>query len=242
MGRFVHEAIAVDPSTGIVYETEDNRPAGFYRFIPRRKRALAEGGRLQMLAVKDRPNYDTRTGQKVGAPLSAEWVDIPDPDPAEADTVPLAVYNQGRERGGAIFTRLEGCWHGKGSIYFTSTNGGDKGLGQVWEYRPEGDAGGRLTLIFESPGAELLRAPDNLCVSRRGGLVICEDNGEGPLVRGLTPRGLIFDFARNIVPGFERMEFAGATYSPDGQTLFVNIQNPGLTFAIWGPWKEGALQ
>ena len=36
-------------------------------------------------------------------------------------------------------------------------------------------------------------------------------------------------------------EFAGACYSPDGQTLFVNIQSPGYTFAIWGPWQNGAL-
>jgi secreted PhoX family phosphatase len=32
-------------------------------------------------------------------------------------------------------------------------------------------------------------------------------------------------------------EFAGATFSPDGATLFVNIQVPGTTFAIWGPWR-----
>ena len=33
-------------------------------------------------------------------------------------------------------------------------------------------------------------------------------------------------------------EFAGATFSPDGDTLFVNIQGaPALTFAITGPWQ-----
>jgi secreted PhoX family phosphatase len=37
------------------------------------------------------------------------------------------------------------------------------------------------------------------------------------------------------------MEFAGATFSPDGETLFVNIQTPGSTFAIWGSWRKGAL-
>jgi hypothetical protein len=36
-------------------------------------------------------------------------------------------------------------------------------------------------------------------------------------------------------------EWAGATYSPDGRWLFVNIQSPGITFAITGPWKAGAL-
>jgi secreted PhoX family phosphatase len=34
-------------------------------------------------------------------------------------------------------------------------------------------------------------------------------------------------------------EFAGATFSPDGSTLFVNIQaSRGMSFAIWGPWHE----
>ena len=34
MGRFLHEAGAVDPDTGVVYMTEDEGPDGFYRFIP----------------------------------------------------------------------------------------------------------------------------------------------------------------------------------------------------------------
>ena len=114
-------------------------------------------------------------------------------------------------------------------------------LGQVWEYLPVDKADGYLTLVFESPSADVLEMPDNLCVSPRGGLVLCEDGREDQYIRGLTRNGQIFDFAKNMVPGFERMEFAGATFSPDGETLFVNIQTPGLTFAIWGPWKRGAL-
>jgi secreted PhoX family phosphatase len=34
-------------------------------------------------------------------------------------------------------------------------------------------------------------------------------------------------------------EFAGSTFSPDGGTLFVNIQaTEGMSFAIWGPWDD----
>ena len=66
MGRFNHEAIAVDPKSGVVYETEDRLVAGFYRFIPDPPGSLAEGGRLEMLAVDDRPNYDTADGQQIG--------------------------------------------------------------------------------------------------------------------------------------------------------------------------------
>lgn len=241
MGRFVHEAIAVDPATGIVYETEDRGSAGFYRFIPSKKGVLAEGGRLQMLAVKGSPQCDTRSGQKQGQIIDAVWVDIDEPDSAKAENDELYVFKQGLAGGAAIFARLEGCWYGGGSIFFTATSGGNKKHGQVWSYTPQGDDGGMLKLLFESPDAAVLDAPDNLCVSPRGSLVICEDGDGDNFVRGLTLEGRIFDMAKNIVKGFEDKEFAGATFSPDGQTLFFNIQTPGLTFALWGPWGDGAL-
>lgn len=130
MGRFVHEAVAADPRSGIVYETEDRGTAGFYRFIPERNGDLTSG-RLQMLAIKGRPNYNTTSGQRVGKPLPVEWVDIAEPDPAEAETNTLAVFMQGSEGGGALFSRLEGCWYGDGSIFFHATDGGDVELGQV---------------------------------------------------------------------------------------------------------------
>lgn len=241
MGRFVHEAVAVDPETGIVYETEDRGSAGFYRFIPAKKGILAEGGRLQMLAVRGTKEYDTRSGQKRGQTLDVVWVDIDEPDSPNAENDELCIYKQGLSKGGATFARLEGCWYGGGSIFFTSTSGGDRKRGQIWRYTPQGDDGGMLQLLIESPDEAVLDAPDNLCVSPRGGLVICEDGGGENFIRGLTPEGLIFDVARNTVKGFENREFAGATFSPDGRTLFFNIQTPGLTFALWGPWGEGAL-
>ncbi len=114
-------------------------------------------------------------------------------------------------------------------------------LGQVWQYIPQNNDRGILKLIYESAEETVLGMPDNLCVSPRGGLVLCEDGSGEQHIRGLTRRGQIFDFARNIVPGFEDREFAGATFSPDGKTLFVNIQTPGITLAIWGPWQKGAL-
>jgi secreted PhoX family phosphatase len=241
MGRFVHEAIAVDPKTGFVYETEDRGSAGFYRFLPKKKGKLVEGGRLQMLAIKGRPKFDTRVGQQQGAKYDAIWVDIDDPDPAAAETDELSVYKQGLEKGAATFARLEGCWYGNGAIFFTATSGGDQRRGQVWQYTPRARNDGVLTLLFESPDVAVLDGPDNLCISPRGGLVLCEDGREEQFVRGLTTEGKIFDFARNLVSGFETREFAGATFSPDGQTLFFNIQTPGLTFAVWGPWSAGAL-
>jgi hypothetical protein len=240
MGRFVHEASAVDPVTGIVYLTEDFKSAGFYRFIPDVPTKLAEGGRLQMLKVKDRPDLDTRKGMAASAmkPMRAEWVDIKDPDPAGTHNKPLAVFEQGKAQGAATFGRLEGCWYGDGCIYLNSTDGGDANAGQIWRYRPMGAKGGELTLLFESPNKDVLDAPDNLCVSPRGGLVICEDGGGDNYVRGLTQDGRLFDVALNVL---NKSEVAGATFSPDGETLFFNLQSPGLTVAVWGPWERGAL-
>ena len=247
MGRFVHEAVAVDKRSGIVYLTEDYNTAGFYRFLPKRNRRLADGGVLQMLAIKDKPKYDTRTEQKQGTSFAATWVTIDNPDPAEADVDPIAVYKQGFAKGGATFARLEGCVPDeKGGIYFVSTSGGDKAGGQVWVYEAAGRDFGRLTLLFESPDRELLDMPDNICL-RPGTnqLLMCEDSdyvGKGGtadnFIRILTPDGKIADFARNITPNFIRTEFAGSTFSPDGKILFVNLQAVGATFAIWGDWER----
>ena len=247
MGRFRHEAVAVDPSTSIVYETEDQGDrSGFYRFLPNEPGRLAAGGRLQMLCLSETEEPDMRTGQVVGRWRGVHWVDIGDPDPEECG--PHSVSDQGRDHRAARFTRLEGAWYGAGRIVFVSTDGGNAEQGQVWEYDPQGD---RLRLLFESPGANVVNMPDNICVSPRGGLLLCED-GVGPqFVHGLTVDGQVFQFARNnvvlagerneIEGDFRDREFAGATYSPDGRWLFFNVQAPGISFAVTGPWEAGAL-
>jgi uncharacterized protein len=237
LGRFQHEAVAVDARSGIVYLTEDRPTAGFYRFVPKKPGQLAAGGRLQMLAVKDRPNFMTTSQQQTGVALPVIWVDIADPDPAAAGRDDMAVYKQGVAGGAATFRRLEGCLFGNGRIYFTSTSGGDKGLGQVWQYAPSGKDQGSLTLLFEPTDPSVLNMPDNICMTAGGHLTICEDNGVTNFIRVLNAKGELFDLAKNIFPGFETREFAGVTFSPDFKTLFLNIQVPGVTLAIWGPWS-----
>ncbi|HEX7808131.1 MAG TPA: alkaline phosphatase PhoX, partial [Thermoanaerobaculia bacterium] len=256
MGRFIHEAAAVDPQTGIVYLTEDQDRCGLYRWLPNVPFNLAAGGRLQMLAIENAPTYDAATGQTVNSYLSVTWVDIANPDPPNAASNPAAVYEQGRARGGARFRRLEGAWFSGDSLYFTSTNGGAAGLGQVWRHIVRRPAPGKfraaggtpwqgdLVLLFESPSNDALRMGDNLTMSPRGSLIICED--ADPLasyLRVLTPEGHIFPFAQNNALGFgtSSMEFAGVVFSPDGQTMFVNLQSAGMTVAIWGPWHLGPI-
>jgi secreted PhoX family phosphatase len=237
MGRFRHEGAAVDRKTGIVYMTEDNTPnSGFYRFIPNNYGRLDQGGKLQMLSVRGQPHYNTRTGQTAGNILLADWVDIPDPDPAGAGTNAAAVFDQGWAAGGAVFARLEGCIAEFDRIIFISTTGGDHSTGQVWEYRPRKGNSGRLKLLYESPSAAVLNMPDNVLLGSNGNIFMAEDNGAENYLRILSPNGSISDFAKNVVPGFTTFEFTGCCFSPNKNTLFVNIQTPGITFAIWGPW------
>jgi uncharacterized protein len=244
MGRFVHEAGAVDPGDGTVYLTEDNGyDSGFYCFLPARPGELTAGGALQILAIEGEPEYDTGAGQRVGDVLPVRWVDIPDPDPAEADVDTSRVFNQGLAGGAARFKRLEGCAFGRGEVWFTATDAGDAGLGQVWAFSPERQ---EVRLAYESASDAELDSPDNVAVGPRAGLVLCEDGSDRHLLRGLTPEGEVFDLAENRA---DETEFAGACFSPDGRTLFVNVHGAmdgeseaiGRTYAIWGPWEDGPL-
>ena len=261
MGRFEHEACVIDPATGIVYMTEDNGdPAdGFYRYLPDHPGQLHRGGTLQMLAVHGRSRYITYKNQTVGERLRCEWVDIDDPDPSDAENHPDAVFEQGVAKGAAQFMGLEGAHWSRGSVYFVASEAGDRDEGQIWRYTPVGLKHGELVLLYESEDKTVLDQPDSLAVSPRGGVVVCEDgdgedvNGGTNYIRCLTPAGQIETFARNDTPldlhrwedtpkgWIGRSEYSGATYSPDGRWLFVNIQYPGTTFAITGPWEKGWL-
>jgi secreted PhoX family phosphatase len=250
LGRFNHEAAAVDPLSGAVYLTEDTATSGLYRYASSRYGRLQSGGKLQMLRVIGQPGLDTSTGLTPFRDLSIDWVDIA--DPSRRDDAPgdgLGVFQQGFSQGGANFKRGEGIFYRHGRIYFTCTTGGTAGKGQVFEIDPYRN---RLRLIFESPGSNVLDMPDNIAVSPRGGILLCEDGSlVGQCMRGLTRRGEIFDFAQNNVVlngevngfagDFRGSEWAGASFTPDGTWLFTNIQSPGITFAITGPWHRGAL-
>lgn len=280
MGRFTHEAAERDPATGIVYMTEDEGPDGFYRFVPNDKDDLEKGGTLWMLAVDGKANYDTATGQSVGAILDTHWVRIADPDPEDAEENASSVLEQGVAKGAATFAGLEGLYVKEGMAFFSASDGGDAARGQIWQYVPVDHDHGKLILLFESSGGDVLDGPDNLCISPQGSILIGED-GDGEewidgddscrvagdnYVRFVAPDGVAYDFARvprtlDLVSAFPddfeedcsasplpgpgqvigASETCGVNFSPDGQILFLNIQYPGVTLAISGPWQRGAL-
>lgn len=242
MGRFNHEAVAVDPASGIVYQTEDRSDGLLYRFIPDVPGELARGGRLQALAVSDRGGLDTRNWEsreiEPGNALPVEWIDLEDVDAPDDD-----LRIRGFEKGAARFARGEGMWYGNDAVYFACTNGGEARKGQIWKYEPsssEARSGettdpGRLTLFIEPNDGAIIDNADNLTVAPWGDLIVCEDGSGDQFLVGVTPDGALYRFARNASGD---SELAGATFSPDGTTLFVNIQREGLTLAITGPWRS----
>lgn len=230
-GRFKHEAAAVDPRTNIVYLTEDTSAGAFYRHVPE-DRTQPFVGKLQAMAIVGADFFDTQTQMEVGDHLDVRWVDIGDPDAAE---IPTAV--QAHEAGAALVVRGEGCWYAHGSVFFSATEGGASARGQIFRLDIDGD-GGTLTLIAAGADGEgELRNPDNLTVAPWGDVVICEDNDGPNHLRAVTDDGLVYDLARNALLG-GRSEFCGVCFSPDGEVLFVNLQEPGYTLAIRGPFPR----
>jgi hypothetical protein len=242
MGRFNHEAVAVDPASGIVYQTEDRHDGLIYRFIPAVPGDLAQGGRLQALVLQGRPSLDTRNWDQQavqpGVPMAVTWIDMDDVEAPEDD---LRV--RGFDAGAARFARGEGMWYGEGAVFFACTNGGHAKKGQIWRYVPspqegtadEAQAPGRLELFVEPNDGAIIDNADNLTVAPWGDLIVCEDGSGEQFLVGITPKGDLYKFARNAM---NDSELAGATFAPDGSTLFVNIQHAGITLAITGPWKS----
>lgn len=272
-GRFTHEGAEMDNATGYLYMTQDDffSPSGLYRYIPPnnplRDKRVEDGGKLEMLRVVGIDNARLYEHQEPGATYQVDWVPIADPDPTHPQGTPWlatlgAVSSQGRALGAALFSRLEGIRRRGRLIYFNSTQGGQgregasstfgPGFGQVWVLDL---ATMQLTLVFEAPAVDRpigpgnlppLSLPDNIAISPKGALVLCEDGtinrpDRGIVVphnflRGLSRKGDLFDFAENLI---NDSEFTGACFSPDGKSLFVNRQSPGLTFEIRGPFGNG---
>lgn len=250
MGQFYHEAAVIDPESGIAYQTEDASPkAGFYRYQPKVVGQLIEGGSLQMMSVEG--GKDMRSGLPLGADWPVSWVDIPEPERGfdEGERAGVGVVNQGLSGGGSAFIALEGVIWSNGSVFFTSKLGGGAAAGYIFEYIPAEES---LRLVYESQGHRAFSGPDNLVVSPRGNLIVCEDRvtsrTAGQSIAGVSRGGELHKFCQ-ISPELEgrwngidlgrrvrHSEWAGVCFSADGQWMFANIYGPGITVAVTGPW------
>ncbi|MFE7777556.1 alkaline phosphatase PhoX [Streptomyces sp. NPDC057445] len=259
-GRYDHEAVVVDPKRGHVYLTEDAAgPNGlFYRWVPptgfqhgrgRLRHIPDDAGVLQAPKCYDaggRHVDDLSRATRIGTVYGVDWTDVPDRDAKD-----VAVRRQFRDGDVTRARKLEGMWWADGGAYIVSSYARDEspGLphdGQVWFYDPR-----RRTLTLKvllgvnaDPSKDgAFDGPDNITVSPYGGLIIAED-GEGVQhLFGATESGRTYPIARNELnigteeePEFS--EFTGVVFSPDGRTLFANIQTPGIMVAVTGPWKR----
>lgn len=252
MGRFLHESIAEDPETGIIYETNDDfsELGLYYRFTPNVQGDLRQGGRLEALVIEGMEGVDTTNNNQdtiqVGQKMPVRWIEVPEPDPQEnrqnsGSNQQRKIQHQQLSDGrkvrdvAALFNRTEGSWYdGNGGIVICATDAGPNELGQIWYLDVRNQT---LELVAEPRNPEILQSPDNVTVTPWGDFLVCED-GEGfDRLVGITPQGESYVFARNAL---NNAEIAGANFSPDGQTLFVNAPQvgPGVTLAIWGPWNK----
>ena len=258
MGFYSHEAIDIDPRTGIAYLTEDDfrgeqvapedevpgttRSSFLFRFLPdnraQRPGALQEGGRLQAMSIRGRPQYNIDLGY-TRERFRVVWVDVN----------PAAAHDDALAKGAARFQRLEGTHFAGGAFWFDDTSGGQARQGQIFRLIPSGDpAGGgvdRLELYLEAERERQLDSPDNLVITPWGDVWVAEDGDGTQRIMGITPDGRTYSFARNRLLGLDEdtsSEFAGPCFSPDGRTFYVNVQDPGHTFAITGPFPRASAR
>ncbi len=247
MGRFEHEAVSFD-RRGRAYLTEDaGDPFGcVYRFLPKHPLggpgSLHAGGTLQALSVSG-IETDLSVVQEPGTRLDVSWVDVPNANPGASDTT---VREQAIALGATPIMKAEGTWAGNdGSIWFVSSRGDGplaedaedqsaaEHSGQIWRYDPRSES---IELVAFFPKGSPFDGPDNITQSPHGYALACTDGEADQWLVGIDEAGGTFAFAQNAL---NDQEFAGATFSPDGRTLFVNLQGPpGLTLAIWGPWES----
>jgi secreted PhoX family phosphatase len=237
MGFFSHEAVGVDPSNGHVYLTEDDFRGGdtvpgsasnisyLYRYRPNRfgfPGALQQGGVLEALAIESLSTPAQRTADfwTQGQTFAPVWKTV------NAANPPASAEAQGCIR----FNRLEGAYFAGGAFWFDDTNGGEARKGQIFRYIP---ASNTLELFLESANENTADAPDNVVVTPWGDLWFAEDGPGHNRIVGVRPDASVYEFAR--VRG---SEFAGPTFAPNGNTFFVNAQDLGLTFAVWGPFAR----
>jgi secreted PhoX family phosphatase len=255
LGRFNHEAAAVDPRTSAIYMTEDQIDGLFYRFLPEAPASPLGGGELQVLVFADARDRDLDV-RNWGA---AEW-NVTERREVKWEALPAAWglddprKRARREMGAIRFACGEGIHLGSSEVYFVCTSGGRMKSGQIMRYdpHPTDPQRGTLQLFLESVDPRAFNFGDNLTVAPNGHLIVCEDpyfGGEGNFamrevagffgapapcyLRGVTPEGAVYPIAR-LRGG---SELAGVCFSPDGGTLFVNRYHPARTYAIRGPWE-----
>ncbi|GAA4744216.1 PhoX family protein [Nocardioides endophyticus] len=205
------------------------------------------------------PDVAHLTSSQLGRPFDVRWVEVPDRDATDTDV--REQFDDGQVTRGRKF---EGVWGTSSGVYVVNSYAYEKGedlpdqavphSGMVWFYDYARET---IQLVnyfpyqnyahdetFEPAYPDLnFDGPDNVTVTPWGSLVLAEDGVGASHVLSATPGGPTYAIARNMLnvgdeAQPEYSEFTGPTFSADGKVLYVNIQDPGLTLAITGPWER----
>ena len=264
-GRYAHEALAVDRARKHVFLSEDaSGPNGlFYRWTAPRgfemgpdlaDRLADDAGVLEAMQIlmpdgSVLPDVAYLTSAQLGLPFRVQWKAVPDRD-ARTTSVRKQFAATGDVTRGKKF---EGVWGTDRGVYVVNSyafSDGDLPAdavphdGMVWFYDYQDET---IQLVSYFPHQKTAASgavatyddltfdgPDNVTVTPWGSLVLAEDGAGASHVLSTTPYGPTQAIARNML---NDSEFTGPTFSEDGKVLFVNMQTPGLTFAITGPWE-----
>ncbi|MEO3859783.1 alkaline phosphatase PhoX [Acrocarpospora sp. B8E8] len=205
------------------------------------------------------PDVAYITSAQLGRPFNVTWIEVPDRD-ATTKTVRTQFADGTVTRG----KKFEGVWSNGDGCYIVNSFAfaandlppdAAKHDGMVWFYDYKDETITLVTYFPHNPFAEgegaspkytdmTFDSPDNVTVTPWGTLVLAEDGVRASHVLSSIPGGPTYAIARNQLAigtsnGFPTYsEFTGPTFSPDGEILFVNIQSPGITLAITGPWQD----
>jgi hypothetical protein len=218
LGRFKHEAAAVDPVNNHVYLSEDEGDGRFYRYVP--DGLTPEGfadltkGRLEVA--------------QVAADGAVTWLAVPDPLAATTATR-LQVAESTVFRGG------EGLFYHEGVIYLST-----KGDNKIWAYDV---AAKTIRTIYDVATAAdpILRGVDNITVSCCGDVLVAEDGGDMQIV-AILPDGSVKPIIQ--IEGQDNSEITGPALSPKGDRLYFSSERAfttglidgGATYEVSGPF------
>ena len=220
LGRFNHEAVAVDSNTMQLYLTEDKRDGCLYRYT---SNSIDKSS-----GYPDLDNGFLEVAEIINGETGAlRWHLLPDPQAKDTPTRKQVAQSSG-------FNRGEGIWFHKDAIFFTTT-----GNNRVYAYDIKSN---NLSIIYNAVLyiSPVLTGVDNITSNISGDLLVAEDGGDLQIVV-ITKSGEIKPLLQLI--GHDRSEITGPAFSPDGSRLYFSSQRgmtgrskDGITFEITGPF------
>ena len=220
LGRFNHEAVAVDSNTMQLYLTEDKRDGCLYRYT---SNSIDKSS-----GYPDLDNGFLEVAEIISGETGAlRWHLLPDPQAKDTPTRKQVTQS-------SVFNRGEGIWFHEDAIFFTTT-----GNNRVYAYDIKNN---NLSIIYNAVLyiSPVLTGVDNITSNKSGDLLVAEDGGDLQIVV-ITKSGEIKPLLQLI--GHDRSEITGPAFSPDGSRLYFSSQRgttgrskDGITFEITGPF------